>query len=435
MAEGARVLMIWSLGRKRKSVGKISEANASKRPVPRCGILPSARLQARGISACVLERGHEDSCPSHTGRGLLGDGYVFATPRRCPSTPPPTKWKEQQCDQDEGHEGDHYFSDGFFTFHWSSEHMTWCGAGPDHIGHCWPADPAIQATPSEPDLLVYPEHEREDYSVEAAIDFTEPCGVVDEAHAVFCDRTHPHVGEWHSGTDGVHRWSWPFYKVDGHDYAADGTHNMWKCYACLNEEWQDHQRQLDALWVTDINVMDGYHREAERIKLPKLPEGWDWYSPKHGVAWDPATGEVSTTVASNPDVSGVLRAVDSLVRADEWGERPKMVDYTDQPQRCNRVLYHIGECFHGPWVEIGPECGKVIVKPSAGPQGETEPRKVILPGDLTTEESDALTALEIRVAHSAARAVRDPLDMDAWDILCGDVKRWQELHTQLTEKI
>jgi hypothetical protein len=101
--------------------------------------------------------------------------------------------------------------------------------------------------------------------------------VVDEAHAVFCDLSYPHENEWHSGTDGVRRYSWPtVYRVPGHDYQPDGTHYMWTCGECIRDYYAGLQDQLDAIWASTGGNVGPWHSYPERVVLPTLPEPLPW---------------------------------------------------------------------------------------------------------------------------------------------------------------
>jgi hypothetical protein len=254
---------------------------------------------------------------------------------------------------------------------WSVDHMDWCGMDTDHSGNCAPRMDDDGTRPEKPpvdtdgrgneirhadvwddETVPYVLADDEDYSLEAAIDyFTDTCSVVDEAHAVFCDLSYPHENEWHSGTDGVRRYSWPtVYRVPGHDYKLDGTHYMWECDVCLEE-----------------------------TTLPTLPMGWDWYDSSRGVAWNPESGQVSATVASKPNESGTLHKIpeslpwDGSHTADEvltnWHERGEcggscrlclnlanikaaMIEAEERENpmmwvECNAVYYDLTECADG----------------------------------------------------------------------------------------
>lgn len=74
--------------------------------------------------------------------GRCGGGCKFCGPEvRCSSTPPPTKYKTQQCDGQSGHLGQHWFHDGFTRYVWEFDHLLWCGLDIDHKGACTPTWP------------------------------------------------------------------------------------------------------------------------------------------------------------------------------------------------------------------------------------------------------------------------------------------------------
>jgi hypothetical protein len=250
---------------KSKKGGKLKKHGDGKVLPVLCGIIRP--YDCPSDMRCSLKLNHTGQ---HLGYGPHGEPCLWTQgPGRCPSTPPPTKWSAQQCDQLAGHVGAHWFHDGMTKNEWSVDHMDWCGMDTDHSGNCAPRMDDDGTRPEKPpvdtdgrgneirhadvwddETVPYVLADDEDYSLEAAIDyFTDTCSVVDEAHAVFCDLSYPHENEWHSGTDGVRRYSWPtVYRVPGHDYKLDGTHYMWECDVCLEE-----------------------------TTLPTLPMGWDWY--------------------------------------------------------------------------------------------------------------------------------------------------------------
>jgi len=180
---------------------------------------------------------------------------------RCASTPPPMKWKAQQCDRLAGHEGEHWFEDGMTRNRWTKEHMKWCRLDTDHTGMCDPDLASHDGTRPEPgecgDVRPYgtpsglrcqldPGHEGqhedtwvggkyawndkaslavlpstgptmhdvlEDWHINKCEndDSAEPttCITYDKAHDVWCDLNPDHNPDWHTGTDGVRRYYWP----------------------------------------------------------------------------------------------------------------------------------------------------------------------------------------------------------------------------------
>jgi len=159
--------MTWQNRRKGRSKkgGKLGKSHASKPDVEKkactCKDAPMAHyhsrksvpIEAYTLNPCDAVRPYDapsdvrcalniEHMGQHLGYGPHGEPYLWTQgPGRCPSTPPPTKFSAQQCDQLEGHAGEHWFDDGMTKYEWSVDHMTWCGLDTDHTGNCWPADP------------------------------------------------------------------------------------------------------------------------------------------------------------------------------------------------------------------------------------------------------------------------------------------------------
>src|SRR5665213_2309512 len=153
----------------------------------------------------------------HSNDRACGGACKFCgTEVRCPSTLPPFKYSQQQCDLREGHEDEHWFHDGMTRYLWTDEHMPWCGLDLDHQGMCHPPDPDDGTRP-EPSVCG---HER---PFEMPSDVT--C-TLEEGHEGNRSAPMPRPSWTWINTSGV--WAWPdSYSADVWDDVRDHVEYPW----------------------------------------------------------------------------------------------------------------------------------------------------------------------------------------------------------------